>query len=179
MGSKAEQTSSMPTDFRLKIIHATRNGSLSGFGKEWRLRNHKRVADEAKYLMQSTAKKLLRRSAARMIKQQQRRKKYRRRRNGDNSSNASNDSINKSPFGNHRITDIGVPPGESRGAIPNERIRKMKKPLSSSYANYKNQNAKKKFHLSRTVPRIYYNSREFEEGERGHYDRRRRQNDGY
>ena len=166
---------SMPTDFRLKIVHATRNGSLGGFGKEWRLRNHKRIADEAKYLMQSTAKKLLRKSAvAQMIKGKRRR---RQRQRGGGGSNAA--AINKSPFGNHRITDIGVPPGESRGAIPNERIRKMKKSLSSSYANYKNQSAKKKFHLSRTVPRIYYNSREFEEGERGHSDRRRRQNDGY
>ena len=174
----------MPTDFRLKIIHATRNGSLGGFGKAWRLRNHKRIADEAKYLMQSTAKKLLRKSAvARMIKGKRRRQRQRRGKKNDGSGGGGGGSnaaaINKSPFGNHRITDIGVPPGESRGAIPNERIRKMKKSLSSSYANYKNQSAKKKFHLSRTVPRIYYNSREFEEGERGHSDRRRRQNDGY
>ena len=171
----------MPTDFRLKIIHATRNGSLGGFGKEWRLRNHKRIADEAKYLMQSTAKKLLRKSAvARMIKGKRRRRQRRGKNSSGSGSNGSNAAaINKSPFGNHGITDIGVPPGESRGAIPNERIRKMKKSLSSSYANYKNQSAKKKFHLSKTVPRIYYNSREFEEGEQGHSDRRRRQNDGY
>ena len=168
----------MPTDFRLKIIHATRNGSLSGFGKEWRLRNHKRITDEAKYLMQSTAKKLRRSAVARMIKGKRRRQRQRRGKKNDGSG-GNNAAINKSPFGNHRITDIGVPPGESRGAMPNERIRKMKKSLSSSYANYKNQSAKKKFHLSRTVPRIYYNFREFEEGERGHSDRRRRQNDDY
>ena len=150
----------MTTDFRFKIIHATRNGSLDGFGKEFRIRNHMRIKNEAKHVNFDDDS----------FKSTRRRHRRRRRRRLLMLKKGGGKDFSKSPFANHRITDIG---SDSRGAIPNDRINKMKKPISSSYANYKKQNAKKKFHLSKSIPRIYYNTREFQEGERGQTERRR------
>ena len=152
----------MTTDFRFKIIHATRNGSLGGFGKEFRIQNHMRIKNEAKHVnFDDDSFKSTRR----------RRRFHDDDGGGGGGGRRGGKDISKSPFANHPITDIGS--DNSRGAIPNDRINKMKKPISSSYANYKKQNAKKKFHLSKSIPRIYYNTREFQEGERGQSERRR------
>ena len=45
---------------------------------------------------------------------------------GGSGGNGGKDNFSNSPFANHRITDIGSDDG-SRGAVPNESIRKMKK----------------------------------------------------
>lgn len=144
----------MPTDFRLKLIHATRYGALRGFGKSFRINNHSHVKKEAQKYFQYIKNKRKENRSRKLFKKMTTKKR----------KNSSKKNINN-PFSHHQIIDVGTPSTTNTlgGGVQQHH---RKKALSSSYANYNSQNLKKRLSLSTASPKIFYNSTGFEANKR-------------